>query len=190
MERPGLFYDTAMLISPEGAIAGKYRKVHPAPLLSLEKMYFRGGSSFPVFPLPFVGLEDWTIGFSICYDNLFPESCRCLVVAGAELIIARTPRQSMIRGKSSSRRELSKTACSWPLAITLGRKGTGACRARVWSLLRAERLRCRPVDRRKRFSYSTFPAMTLLPYAEVSRSSGTADRKPVQQLQPRGITAR
>lgn len=41
MERPGLFYDTAILISPEGAIAGKYRKVHPAAFLSLEKIYFR-----------------------------------------------------------------------------------------------------------------------------------------------------
>jgi predicted amidohydrolase len=83
MERPGLYYDTAMLIDPAGEIVGKYRKVHPAALLSLEKIYFRGGSSFPVFRI-----GDWTVGFSICYDNLFPESCRCLAVAGAELIIA------------------------------------------------------------------------------------------------------
>lgn len=83
MERPGLYYDTAMLINPQGEIAGKYRKVHPAALLSLEKIYFRGGSSFPVFPV-----SEWTVGFSTCYDNLFPESCRCLALRGAELIIA------------------------------------------------------------------------------------------------------
>jgi N-carbamoylputrescine amidase len=83
MAQPGLYYDTAMLISPEGRIAGKYRKVHPAALLSLEKIYFRGGSSFPVFHL-----GEWTLGFSTCYDNLFPESCRCLALNGAELIIA------------------------------------------------------------------------------------------------------
>lgn len=83
MERPGLYYDTAMLINPEGEITGKYRKVHPAALLSLEKIYFRGGSSFPVFKV-----GEWTVGISICYDNLFPESCRCLAVRGAELIIA------------------------------------------------------------------------------------------------------
>jgi len=83
MDRPGLYYDTAMLITPTGEIAGKYRKVHPAALLSLEKIYFRGGSRFPVF-----GIGDWTIGFSICYDNLFPESCRCLALNGAELIVA------------------------------------------------------------------------------------------------------
>jgi len=81
--RPGLNYDTAMLISPQGEIVGKYRKVHPAAYLSLEKIYFRGGSSFPVFRV-----GDWTVGFSTCYDNLFPESCRCLMLHGAELIIA------------------------------------------------------------------------------------------------------
>lgn len=83
LERPGLYYDTAMLIDPAGEIIGKYRKVHPAALLSLEKIYFRGGSSFTVFRI-----GEWTVGFSICYDNLFPESCRCLAIAGAELIIA------------------------------------------------------------------------------------------------------
>ncbi len=81
--RPGFYYDTAMLINPAGEIAGKYRKVHPAAYLSLEKIYFRGGSTFPVF-----SVGEWTIGFSICYDNLFPESCRCLMLHGAELIIA------------------------------------------------------------------------------------------------------
>jgi N-carbamoylputrescine amidase len=83
MARPGLYYDTAMLFNPDGEITGKYRKVHPAALLSLEKIYFRGGSTFPVFRI-----GEWTVGFSICYDNLFPESCRCLALHGAELIIA------------------------------------------------------------------------------------------------------
>ena len=76
-------FNTSIIVEKDGRIAGKYRKVHPAALLSLEKIYFRGGSSFPVFRV-----GDWTIGFSICYDNLFPESCRCLALNGAELIIA------------------------------------------------------------------------------------------------------
>ena len=83
LARPGLYFDTAMLIGPDGAIVGKYRKVHPAALLSLEKIYFRGGSSFPVFRV-----GEWTVGFSTCYDNLFPESCRCAALNGAELIVA------------------------------------------------------------------------------------------------------
>lgn len=83
MARPGLYYDTAMLFGPEGQIVGKYRKVHPAALLSLEKIYFRGGSTFPVFRV-----GEWTVGISTCYDNLFPESCRCLALQGAEMILA------------------------------------------------------------------------------------------------------
>src|SRR5215813_3203664 len=83
MARPGLYYDTAMLFGRDGALVGKYRKVHPAALLSLEKIYFRGGSSFPVFRV-----EEWVVGISTCYDNLFPESCRCLALNGAELILA------------------------------------------------------------------------------------------------------
>jgi len=83
MARPGFYYDTAMLLGPTGQIVGKYRKVHPAAMLSLEKIYFRGGSSFPVF-----GIGEWMLGFSTCYDNLFPESCRCLALQGAEMIIA------------------------------------------------------------------------------------------------------
>jgi N-carbamoylputrescine amidase len=83
MARAGHYYDTAMLLGPEGEIVGKYRKVHPAALLSLEKLYFRGGSSFPVSRV-----GEWTLGFSTCYDNLFPESCRCLALQGAEMIIA------------------------------------------------------------------------------------------------------
>jgi len=35
--RAGFYYDTAMLISPEGQIVGKYRKVHPAAYLSLDQ---------------------------------------------------------------------------------------------------------------------------------------------------------
>jgi len=83
LARPGLYYDTAMLIDPAGGIVGKYRKVHPAALLSLEKIYFRGGSSFPVFRV-----GEWSVGISTCYDNLFPESCRSLALHGAELILA------------------------------------------------------------------------------------------------------
>lgn len=77
------YYDTAMLIGPEGNIVGKYRKVHPSAIGSLEKIYFRPGSRFHVFEV-----KGWRVGISICYDNWFPESARCLALNGAELIIA------------------------------------------------------------------------------------------------------
>lgn len=81
-EAAGLYYDTAIVIAPDGATVGKYRKVHPAAVKSLEKLYFRYGSHFPVFRV-----GDWRLGIVICYDNSFPESARCAMLNGAELIV-------------------------------------------------------------------------------------------------------
>jgi N-carbamoylputrescine amidase len=81
-EAPGVYFDTAMVVTPEGEIAGKYRKVHPSAVGSLEKIYFKRGSRFPIFDV-----LGWRIGISICYDNSFPETARILAVKGAELIV-------------------------------------------------------------------------------------------------------
>ena len=78
----GHYYDTAMVINPEGEIIGKYRKVQPAAVASLEKIYFRYGSYFPVFKI-----GEWRVGINICYDTFFPESARCSALNGAELIV-------------------------------------------------------------------------------------------------------
>lgn len=79
---PGHYYDTAMVLSPEGEILGKYRKTHPAAVLSLEKIYFRFGSKFPIFKI-----HDWKVGIIICYDTFFPETSRIAGVKGAELLL-------------------------------------------------------------------------------------------------------
>ena len=79
----GHYYDTAMIIDPNGDIVGKHRKLHPGATRSLEKVYFKGGSRTSVFDI-----LGWKVGFAICYDNLFPESLRCVAVKGAELILA------------------------------------------------------------------------------------------------------
>lgn len=81
-DKPGFYYDTAMIINPEGNLLGKYRKVHPAAVNSLEKIYFKRGSKFPVFTI-----DGWKVGIIICYDLRFPESIRCLALQGAELVI-------------------------------------------------------------------------------------------------------
>ena len=82
LDRPGLYYDTAFIIDPEGEIIGKFRKVMPGLYLSLERMYFRFGSHFPVFRI-----GEWRIGIVICYETFFPEHARCSAVNGAELIV-------------------------------------------------------------------------------------------------------
>ena len=79
---PGVYYDTAFMIGPDGEIFGKYRKTHPAAVQSLEKIYFRGGTVFPVWEIK--GLK---VGVVICYDHCFPETARCAAVNGAEVIL-------------------------------------------------------------------------------------------------------
>src|SRR3546814_16329204 len=82
----GLYFDTAMHIDPSGEIVFKYRKVHPAAVLSLEKIYFRYGTRFDTS-----ALDGWRAGIGTCYDMGFPETARCLAANGAEQLIAPYP---------------------------------------------------------------------------------------------------
>ena len=82
-EGPGLYFDTSILVDAKGEIAGKYRKTHPGGTRSLEKMYFRGGTEFPVWDV-----KGFRVSAIVCYDNFFPETGRCAALGGAELIIA------------------------------------------------------------------------------------------------------
>ena len=78
----GHLYNTTALIDRAGAIVGKYRKTHPAAIKSLEKIYFRYGSQFPVFPV-----EGWQVGIITSDDNFYPEATRCVAAAGADVIL-------------------------------------------------------------------------------------------------------
>lgn len=77
-ERSDGIYNSASLVGKEGLI-GLYRKVH---LYAREKLFFVPGNlGFPVFELPF-----GTIGMMVCFDWIFPESARTLMMNGAQLI--------------------------------------------------------------------------------------------------------
>ncbi|XAS74299.1 carbon-nitrogen hydrolase family protein [Micrococcaceae bacterium Sec5.1] len=97
---PGISYDTAMVIGPDGEIISKYRKTHPAATETLEKVFFRNGS---YFNLTQVG--DFAMGINICYDNEFPESARATALNGADLIVApfATPEQFPFKTVLSAR---------------------------------------------------------------------------------------
>lgn len=72
------YYNTSVLISPEGDILGKYRKIflwHP------EKDYIERGHEIPVFKIKF-----GTIGIEICWDLAFPEITRELALKGADIV--------------------------------------------------------------------------------------------------------
>jgi predicted amidohydrolase len=71
-------YNTAVLFSPTGKIAGKYRKTHLPPV---EQFLLTPGDSLPVFDT-----EIGRVGMLICYDMMSPEVMRCLALQGADLV--------------------------------------------------------------------------------------------------------
>jgi len=78
----GVYFDTAFLIDQSGEIQGRYEKVHPAAVKSLEKIYFRPGSRFPVWDVNGV-----KVSAIICYDHFFPEAARSAMINGADLLL-------------------------------------------------------------------------------------------------------
>lgn len=81
----GRRFNAAVVVGPDGAILGRYRKAHvPALPLWEEKFYFEpGDTGFPVFESQ--GLR---FGVQLCWDNFFPEGTRRLALGGAELVFA------------------------------------------------------------------------------------------------------
>ena len=79
----GMVYNSAILITPTGEIAGVYDKTHPAPWERTDGGgWAMVGQRADVFK---TSLGD--IGMIICYDGDFPELSRLLAVKGAEIII-------------------------------------------------------------------------------------------------------
>lgn len=77
-ESTGLYFNTAVVVGPEGYI-GKYRKVHQ--FAGDAKWSLEGDLGFPVWETP-VG----RIGIEICMDAIYPESGRLLALGGAQII--------------------------------------------------------------------------------------------------------
>jgi predicted amidohydrolase len=73
------FYDSAALIGADGRLLGCYRKVH---LFAAEKQFFRSGERPALFDTPY-----GRVALTICYDLVFPEYIRALVLRGAQLIL-------------------------------------------------------------------------------------------------------
>ena len=80
VEREGpLIYNVAVLLSPEGKVAGKYRKVC-LPRSEVEAGV-APGKDYPVFDTRF-----GKVGMMVCYDGFFPEGARQLTNKGAEVM--------------------------------------------------------------------------------------------------------
>jgi predicted amidohydrolase len=78
---PGVIYNTMVLTGPDGYI-GSYRKVHVG---ITEQLTWRNGDDWPVFDTA-IG----RIGMLICYDTMWPESTRELMLRGADILVMST----------------------------------------------------------------------------------------------------
>ncbi len=80
----GLHHNTAVLIGPDGRVAGLYRKMHvPDDPRFYEKFYFAPGD------LGFVAFDGpgCRVGPLVCWDQWYPEAARLVTLAGAELLV-------------------------------------------------------------------------------------------------------
>ncbi len=79
----GLYHNTAIVLDADGALLGRYRKMHiPDDPLYYEKFYFTPGD---------LGFRSWAtqrgkLGVCVCWDQWFPEAARLTALSGAQLL--------------------------------------------------------------------------------------------------------
>jgi N-carbamoylputrescine amidase len=79
----GLYHNTAAVLDADGALLGKYRKMHiPDDPLFYEKFYFTPGD------LGFKSFETryGKVGVLICWDQWYPEGARLTALTGAQIL--------------------------------------------------------------------------------------------------------
>lgn len=76
---PGTLYNSAVVITPNGDIAGVHRKAH---IPGYEKHYF-----IPASTNDAIRTDIGTLGVGICYDNQFAELTRGFALKGAEILV-------------------------------------------------------------------------------------------------------
>jgi predicted amidohydrolase len=96
----GQLFNTQLVLSPEGELAGYYRKIFPwRPFEPYDP-----GDRFTTVDLPGIG----RVGLNICYDAWYPEVSRQLAWMGAEVILnvvkTTTPdrRQELVLAKANA----------------------------------------------------------------------------------------
>lgn len=85
----GLGFNTAILVSPEGELIGRTRKLHiPISDGYYEDTYFRPGPAEDAYPIyrP-AALDGAAVGLPTCWDQWFPELARMYSLGGAEILV-------------------------------------------------------------------------------------------------------
>ncbi len=128
-----LLYNVAVLIGPDGKVAGKYRKT------CLPRSEIEGGitpgSEYPVFETKL-----GRIGMMVCYDGFFPEVARELSNRGAEIIAwpvwGCNPELARARACENHVYLVSSTyedvSHKWMLTAVYGHDGSVLAQAKDW----------------------------------------------------------
>jgi predicted amidohydrolase len=128
-----LIYNVAVLLGPDGKIAGKYRKV------TLPRGEIEGGimpgKDYPVFETRF-----GKVGMMICYDGFFPEVARELSNRGAEVIAwpvwGCNPLLGAARACENHVYLISSTytavSSNWMISAVYGHDGKPLAQAKEW----------------------------------------------------------
>lgn len=86
-EVDGKFYNTSILLAPDGTLLAKYRKIHlfdvciGDTVVAAESQRILPGNEIVT-----AEVDGHRVGFSVCYDLRFPELYRALADKGAELV--------------------------------------------------------------------------------------------------------
>ena len=78
----GKYYNTSLLLSPDGEILARYRKIHLFGYNSKETQILSPGEEIVVADTPF-----GKIGMATCFDLRFPELFRAMVDKGAQYFL-------------------------------------------------------------------------------------------------------
>jgi len=128
-----LVYNVAVLIGPDGKVAGKYRKV------CLPRSEIEGGTApghdYPVFDTRF-----GRVGMMVCYDGFFPEVARELSNRGADVIAwpvwGCNPLLARARACENHVYLVSSTytdvSADWMISAVFGHDGTSLAQAQQW----------------------------------------------------------
>ena len=73
-------YNSMVMVGPDGALIGVYRKLHLVP--GVETTLFTAGERIEVYDTPL-----GAVGMLICYDRRFPELARTYALLGAQLLL-------------------------------------------------------------------------------------------------------
>ncbi|MBN2539148.1 MAG: apolipoprotein N-acyltransferase [Deltaproteobacteria bacterium] len=91
------FHNSAFLLSPKGAVSGRYDKVHLVPfgeyvplhdaLFFIDKLVEGAGDFTPGREIVPLSMGDRKVGVLICYEGIFPEISREYRMKGAGLLV-------------------------------------------------------------------------------------------------------